>query len=243
MNAAPDGYALYYGAAVPISPIFLKNNFIEADKSFSPVSNILVTPFVFGTSGKLPINSLQDLQAYSKANPGKLNFGSSASNQVMLMEVLKARAGITYVNIPYNGGSGALIRAMLGGEISIALSNPSGWGSTFKAGTVRPLFVTTAKRIPSMPTIPTAAEIGIPNFVVGHNIGLWAPRGTPSTVIQQLSALAIAAVRSPEIAEKLRGDAIGVEPYESTPEEQLRIYAEESKFFSDAARLSNFQPR
>jgi tripartite-type tricarboxylate transporter receptor subunit TctC len=241
-KAKPDGYTLYHGPASAISPLFNKNNGVDVGRSFVPVSNLAAAPYVFFTSAKLPVTTLPELVAWSKANPGKLNLGSGAVNTAILGAVLKAKTGLIYENIFYKG-SGPIVPALLNGEVGFtATISTSAVMPHVRAGTVRTLFVTSPARFPPMPDVPTAAELGLQNFDAGTLLGLWAPQGTPREIVDKLSAAAAAAVRTPEVRAKLRAETVGIEPDGSTPDELLRLYNEEVRFWTEAARLSNYQP-
>lgn len=241
-KAKPDGYTLYHGPASAISPLFNKNNGVDVVKAFLPISNLATAPYIFYVSAKLPVTSLQELVAWSKSNPGKLNLGSGAANTAILGAVLKARTGLVYENVPYKG-AGPIVSAMLNGEVGFTATISSGnFTPHVRAGNVRTLFVTSASRFPLMPDVPTAAEVGLRNFEAGTLLGMWAPQGTPKEIIAKLSAAAAAAVKTSEVRAKLRAEAVGIESDGSTPEELLRLYNEEVRFWTEAARLSNYQP-
>ena len=192
-------------------------------------------------SAQAPVKTWAELLAYSKANAGKLNHGSPSASGTQLAEVLKARTGLSFTNIPYPG-SGPIFAGMLSGEISFVVGAPAGWSPHYNSGAVRPLFFISAKRLPALPNVPTNAELGIQSMTVGTALGLWAPRDTPRAIIQKLNEAGVASVRAPEIADKLRSEQILAEPMGSTPEEQIRIHQEELKVFTEGARLANSKP-
>lgn len=241
IKAPPDGYTLLYGSAMTPSPMFNKNNPVEVPKSLVAVSNLVFSPYAFYMSAKLPVNSLPELIAWSKANPGKLNFASATPAFAMLAEGLKARTGLDYFDIRYKG-TDFVINATISGEVGLASSVLTGWAAHAAAGKIKALFIMTAQRSELWPELPTAAELGIKDFVAGVNLGLWAPIGTPRDVVQRLNSAAVASVNSPQVAARLRSQAIGGEPIGSTPEEHLRMVDSETRFWSDLIRLSKFQP-
>jgi tripartite-type tricarboxylate transporter receptor subunit TctC len=242
VNARPDGYTLYYGSTSAMSPLFNKNNGVDAAKSLAPVSNFASVPYIVYANAKLPVQSMGDLVAWSKANPGKLNLGSGAVNAAILGSVLAARTGLVYVNIPYKG-SGQLAPALISGDVGFTITaSSSNFTPHVRAGSVRALFVTKNNRFAVMSNVPTSAEFGVPDLVALTNMGLWAPLTTPKEIIQQLSAAGIAAVKLPEVQERFRSEAIAAEPEGSTPEELLRAFAEEMDFWREAARISKYRP-
>lgn len=242
VKAAADGYTLYYGPASAISPLFNKNGGVDVGKYLAPVSNFASAPYIFYANAKLPAGSIRELVAWSKSNPGKLFLGSGAVNTAILGAVLKARTGLNYENIFYKG-SGPIVAALINGEVGLTATISSGsFASQVRAGAIRPLFVTKKTRSTLFPNLPTAAEFGIPNLFAGTILGLWAPLSTPKDIIQGLSAAAAAAIKTPAISEKLKGEAIAVEPDGSSPEELLDLYNQEITFWSEAARLAKYKP-
>jgi tripartite-type tricarboxylate transporter receptor subunit TctC len=238
-GAPPDGYTLFFGSATNISPVFVKENSVDAAKELAPISNLFTAPYGFFVSAKQPFASWQEVVAYAKANPGKANFGSTAFITDLLMNVLKNRSGIDYTVVTYKGGP-ELLRALVSGEVDFTIIVPSVLVGPTQAGSVRALFSTRA--FAQLPNMPTAAAIGIPNFDVVANQGLWAPHGTPRDIAQNLSAAAAAAAKAPDVSEQAR-KAFGGETLGTTPEEQMRTYESDLKFWQEAARLSNFKPQ
>lgn len=241
IKSPPDGYTLLYGSAMTPSPLFNKNNPIDLPKSLVTISHLVSSPYAFYMSAKLPVNSLQELIAWSKANPGKLNFASATPAFALLAEGLKTRTGLDYFDIRYKG-TDFTINATISGEVGLAASVLTGWSAHAAAGTVKPLFIMTAQRSELWRELPTAAELGIKDFVAGVNFGLWAPLGTPRDIVQKLNLAAVAAVTSPQVATRLRSQAIGGEPIGSSPEEHLRMVENEIRFWSELVRVSRFQP-
>jgi tripartite-type tricarboxylate transporter receptor subunit TctC len=238
VNSPPDGYALFFGST-SISPVFLKNNAVDASKELTPVSRIYESPFTVFVTAKQPFKSWPELVAYAKANPGKANFASLASLSNLLMSVLQRRADIAYTIVPYKGNVD-VVKALVSGEADFTVSTPATLVSSVQAGTVRALFTT--KRIAALPEVPTASEAGIPNYEVVANGTLWAPRGTPRDVVQRLSAAVASAVSAPGIAEQGR-KSFGFDIVSTTPEEELRKYEAEMAFWREAARQANFEPQ
>jgi tripartite-type tricarboxylate transporter receptor subunit TctC len=238
-KAAPDGYTLFFGAASGIAPIFQKNG-VFLGKAFLPVSRVMYQPFIWYVSGTLPVRNLQELVAYSKANPGKLNFGGPGASLPMLAALLKARTGVDYVNVPYKS-TGQVVAAMLTGEVAFTTNFVVGFAEHIQSGKIRPLFVMAPQRFPLMPSAPSSTEVGYPDLVASANYGLWAPLGTPAAIVNRLSADVAATVRDAELAKRMR-DGLGGEPDGSTPAEQLRIYDEEIKFWADLAKALNYEP-
>jgi tripartite-type tricarboxylate transporter receptor subunit TctC len=237
-SAAPDGYTLFLGSPINISPVFLKNNAVDAGKELSPVSRVYTSPFMVFVSAKQPFKSWADIVAYAKANPGKANFGTVASLTTLLMGVLKTRSGIDYTVIPYKANAD-LIKAMTVGDVDFTVLTPPPFLSSLQAGTVRALFGT--QRFALLPNVPSAADAGIPNFDLVTNGGIWAPHDTPRDVVQKLSTAVAAAAKAPDIIEQSRKN-FGLDIVSTTPAEELHNYQTEMRFWEEAARLANFQP-
>ncbi len=201
---------------------------------------MMVGAAVFYGRGSLPVRSLQDLVAYSKANPGKLTFGTPAPNYDLIMVMIKKSTGLEYLGIPYykTQDSGP---PLLAEEVDFVASSASKFTSQLPTGRVRALFATSRSSL--LPDTPSLADLGLPGFEdAGVNWGLWAPNATPRNVIQVLNSAAIAAIKIPEISAKLVA-ATGYNPTGSTAEEQMRIYNASVGFLQEAARLANFQPQ
>ena len=222
----PDGYNILFGNVTSFHPVFLKEG-IDAAKVFDPITNLQVGGLIFASKPNAPWNNLQELVAWSKANPGKLNFGSLASSADLYVQMLKAKTGLDYVSVNYKGDA-PLISALMSGEADVGLSNTLVVVPQAQAGKVKALWVSRSSRSSVAPTLPTLAELGVPGVVWEFYLGLWAPKGTPRAVIQRLNAAGVAAVKQPEIIEQYRkfgADAVG-----NSPEDVLAAYNNEMKF-------------
>ncbi len=239
-GSAPDGYTLNYNS-ITIHPIFNKNNAVDAAKELAPVSQFVQTPVFLFARTSLPVTTLQELVAYGKANPNNIKYGTSNPTINLGFEMLKVRTGLAALDVPYKASSPTIL-AMLASEVDMTFSSPGVFLPHVEAGKLRAIFVASNKRSPILPNVPSASEIGIPNFELAVNNNLWAPVGTPRDVVTKLSEAAAAALRMPTIVDFIR-KGIGSEPVGSTPEEQLRTFESEVKFWSEAARLANYQPQ
>lgn len=241
VKAEPDGYTLSFGNALSMHRILNKNSAIDASKELQPISNMVQGATAVVVRADLPIRTAQDLLAYARANPGKLNYGATGATNEMNSEVLRIKHGIQFTSVPFKGEA-PQNTALLAGDIDFTTSSVLGIMQQIRAGKVRALFVTTSsKRLASLPDVPTAAEAGVPSFVFEFNWGLWAPLNTPAAIVKRLSDEAQAVARLPEFADGLR--KLGLEPVGSTPEEQLKTFNAEVAFWSEAARLAKFEPQ
>jgi tripartite-type tricarboxylate transporter receptor subunit TctC len=238
-SAAPDGYNLLVGG-MGMSSTFVASNAVNPEKDLLPVSNLQNGAFFLFVRSSLPVRSLAELIAWSKANPGKLNYGASSSLTTLAAEALKLKTGVTFAVIPYKGAA-PIVPAMLSGDADFTIDSLPTFQPQVQADKVRVLIVTSAKRSPMLPSVPSAAEAGLGEFESGFYLGLWAPLGTPRDAIQRLSSETAAVMKIPEVVEHLR--SIGTEAVGSTPEELLRTHLALNRVLDDAARASGFQPQ
>jgi tripartite-type tricarboxylate transporter receptor subunit TctC len=173
-------------------------------KDFTPVTLVASVPNILVVPPSLPVNSVKDLIAYLKANPDKANFASSGSGTSIHLsgELFKIRTGVAMTHIAYKGSPPALTDLM-GGQVQLMFDNLPTSLPYVKAGKLKALAVTTAKRIPALPNVPTVAESGLPGFETGSWFGLFAPAGTPKEIIARVDSEVRKMVQSPEMREKL----------------------------------------
>jgi tripartite-type tricarboxylate transporter receptor subunit TctC len=216
--AEPDGYTLLFGSSTTLAagPALYRNLGYDPVKSFVPVGMISSVPFVLAVAPHVPARTLADLVAYAKANPGKVNFGAPTGTLPHLTgEMLKMRAGIDIVHIPYKGAATA-ITDVLSGQMDMAFEPISVMVGHVREGKVIPLVVTGAERSPELPDVPTMIESGYPGFVSMSWTGIVAPAGTPPEVVAKLNRAVIDSFRSKEAADSLA--RLGAEPKFGTPE-------------------------
>lgn len=218
-RAKPDGYTLYMVAVTAaINQTLYKNIKFNLVKDFAPVALAVRVPNVLVLNPKVPANTVEELVAYGKANPGKLNFASSGSGTSIHMagELFKQSAGIDAVHIPYKGSAPA-ITDLVGGQVDYMFDNmPSAWPHV-EAGTLKALAVTTAQRSDTAPKLPTMQESGFPNFDVSSWFGVLAPAGTPADVVEKLNKAIRDALAKPAVREQLAG--LGAVPADTTPQQ------------------------
>ncbi|NWG74806.1 MAG: tripartite tricarboxylate transporter substrate binding protein [Rubrivivax sp.] len=222
-RAAPDGLTLGIAttASHGINPWLFARLPYDPAKDFAPITQMLRVPNVVvmnaETAQRLKIATLADLIAYAKANPAKLNYGSGGNGSAghLAGEMLKSRAGIFAVHIPYGGGAPAQL-ALLSGQVDFNIDNLATAAPNIRAGKLKALAVTTAQRAAVMPDVPTVAET-LPGFEIDTWWGLVAPAGTPRDKVRQLNAAFVAALNGAEV--KARFAALMAEPAPSTPEQ------------------------
>ena len=239
-KAAPDGRTLVFAsiASHGIIPALQNPPPYDPVVDFTPITLVASTPNVLLANAELPTRDVRELIAMARAEPGKINFGSTShgGSPHMSGELLESMADIKMQHVPYKGGAPMLIDLM-GGQIPIAFDNLPSSMTYIKAGKVRALAVTTAKRWPGAPEIPTMAEAGVPGYEVDAWFGLLAPAGTPRAVIDELNRNVIAVLKTPEV-EKLFFEQ-GALPVGNTPEEFGAFIRAELAKWSKVAKTNN----
>ena len=235
-RSAPDGYTLVFAsiASHGILPVLQKPAPYDAIKDFSPITLVANTPNVLVANIQQPIKSLAELLAAAKAKPGSINFGSTSlgGSPHMGGELLKTMAGIDIVHVPYKGG-GPMLIDLMGGQVQVAFDNLPSSINHIRAGKIRALAVTTAKRWPGAPDIPTMAEAGVPGYESGAWFGLLAPANTPKPIVEMLQKHVAAILKLPEV-EKMFLEQ-GAEPVGNTPEQFAKVIASELQKWAKVA--------
>ena len=188
-RAAPDGHTILFGslATHAIAPGVYRKMAYDALKDFVPVMQVTSSPLLVTGSAKLSASTLAELIATAKAQPGKLNYGSTGNGTAVHLagEVLKASAGLDVMHVPYKGGPDA-IQALITGDVAFMVANLELALPQVRGGRVRALAVTGSRRIAALPDVPTLREAGIPGTEVTTWFGLFAPAGTPKAVVDRL---------------------------------------------------------
>ena len=204
-SAPADGYTLLLAAApITMTRFLYKGLKFDVLKSFEPIANVMNAPAVLAVSKKLPVTDLKSLIALAKQKPGSLTFGSTGpgGSQHLAGELLKQKAGIDMLHVPYKGASGAMTDLMAGNVDMVFVTSMSALPA-LKSGNPRPLAVASKKRLPQMPNVPTMDESGLPGFEADSWNGLLAPAGTPAPILDRLNAEVNKALASPEVRDKL----------------------------------------
>lgn len=218
-KSPPDGYTLLMANLGPnaINPVIYKKLPYDAIKDFSAITLTTIVPQFIVVSPSLPIYSVNDLIAYAKANPGKVTFasaGNGASNHLS-GELFNAMAGIKMQHIPYKGDAPGLVDVMAG-QVTVALPTAIAAAPHVRSGKLRALAVTSTKRLPSFPDVPTVSET-LPGFEAVSWGGVMVPAGTPQPIINRLNTEILNILKMPDIAEKLNG--LGAEIVGSSPQQ------------------------
>lgn len=218
-KSPPDGYTvLLYSVHGAVAASAYKNLSYDLERDLVPVTTAAIFPDVLVAANRVPAKTLPELLAFAKANPGKINCGSAGNgtSRHLSCEMFALQAGITATHVPYKG-TGPATTALLAGEIDYIFEALGSASSFIRAGSVRPIMVTSAKRSPSFPEIPTAIESGMAGFEITSWYGLWFPAGTPRAIVQKLQAAVAKAFEDPEMKELWF--KLGAEPGGSSPEE------------------------
>jgi len=222
-KSAPDGYTLLVGSiANATNMVVYKNLGYDTLRDFAPVTQLMSAPSVLAVHPSFPAKNLQELIAAAKRDPGKYAFASSGSggSPHLAGEMLKLRAGIDLIHVPYKGAAPAL-SDLLGGQVQIAFQTALSAVPHLQSGQLRAVAVAANKRLAQLPGVPTMAEAGMPDFEVSSWNGLFAPAKTPPEIIARLHGAAVKALAAPDVREKLT--AQGAEAVGSTPDE-FRAY-------------------
>jgi tripartite-type tricarboxylate transporter receptor subunit TctC len=218
-KSPPDGYTLLMGTANShgINSALQTNLSYDAVKDFAPITVVASTPNVVIVNAKLPVRSLADLVTLAKADPGKLNYGSTSpgGSPHMSAELLQAMTGTRMTHVPYKGAA-PMLTDLVAGTIQVGFDNlPSSMGM-IQSGDVRALAVTTPERWPGTPDLPTVAESGVPEYEVSGWFGLLAPAGTPAAIVDRIQTTVAEAVRKPGVGEQFA--AAGAKPVANRPD-------------------------
>jgi tripartite-type tricarboxylate transporter receptor subunit TctC len=238
-KAAPDGYTMGLGAAGALAAnvsLYPKMSY-DPVKDFAPVSNVAFVPFLLIANPSLPANNLQELVALASAKPGELMLGYGGNGTAMHLsgELFKLMAKIQLVNVPYKGSGPAAVDT-IGGQLPLAMVDVASAITQVKAGRLKALAVTTAKRISAAPDVPTFAEAGLPGYEATGWFGVVMPAGTPTDIVGRMNAELVAALKRQEIRERVI--AAGAEPSPSTPEEFGALIRSEIVKWADVVKAS-----
>jgi tripartite-type tricarboxylate transporter receptor subunit TctC len=206
-------------------------------KDFVAITLIARVPNLLVVNPTIPANNVAELIALLKANPGKYTFASSGNgtSQHLSGELFKTMAGVDMQHIPYKGSPPAL-QDVVGGQVSMTFDNITTAWPLAKAGKLRPLAVTTARRSAIAPEVPTLAEAGLPGFEVGSWQGVFAPAGTPPDVVKRLNTEIVKILNLPDVREKL--SVLGAEPVGNSQEEFSAMVKAEVVKWSDIVKKS-----
>jgi tripartite-type tricarboxylate transporter receptor subunit TctC len=240
IKSAPDGYTLLLTpASYTVNPSVYKLSF-DPLNDITPIAQISKGPYIVAVHPSVPAKTLKELIDYAKANPGKLSYASSGNGAHIHVatEYLLYTAGINIVHVPYKG-SGPALNDTVGGQVQMIFGSVATALQYVKSGRLRPLAVTTPKRIAAAPDVPTVAESGYPGWEVTNWHGLVGPKGLPKDIVQRLNKEVNVAVHSSEMVKVLSGD--GLEPAGGTPEELAALLKSEVARWAEVVKRAKIK--
>ena len=241
-KAPPDGHTLLLATtALSISPSVFAQTGYDALRDLAPITMVSTIPNVLVVHPDVPAKTIGEFIAHLRANPGKLNFAApgASSGQRMTFELIKQVTNTDIVMVPYAGGAPAL-QAVLGGQVQAMIVNVVEATGHVRAGKLRALAVTTAKRAPMLPDVPTLAETVAPKVDTSVWQGLLAPAGTPAPVIQKIRSDTAAVLAMRDVQDKLAG--MGMEIVPGSPDEFAKFLRDDIETWRRVARAAAIQP-
>jgi tripartite-type tricarboxylate transporter receptor subunit TctC len=241
-RSAPDGYTLGLNSAssVSIAPFSVAKMPYDPNKDFALITTVVRVPEVLAVNPALPVNTFAELIAYAKANPGKVNYGSAGSGSITHLagELLKVEAGIDMVHVPYKGAAPA-VTDLLSGQVQMGIFDVPVLLSHIRAGKLKALAITSAKRAATLPDVQTTGEAGYPKVLSDNWYGLVGPAGLPPAILKRIHAAAISALNTPELIEQY-AKVSGV-PMPSSPEEYAVYLVQEQKKWGTVVKAIGFK--
>jgi tripartite-type tricarboxylate transporter receptor subunit TctC len=240
IKSAPDGYTLLLTpASYTVNPSVYKLSF-DPLNDITPIAQISKGPYVVAVHPSVPAKTLKELVAYAKANPGKLSYASSGNGAHIHVatEYFLYTAGINIVHVPYKG-TGPALNDTVGGQVQMIFGSVASALQYVKSGRLRPLAVTTPKRIAAAPDVPTVSESGYPGWEVTNWHGLVGPKGLPKDILQRLNKEVNGSVHSDEVKKVLSSD--GLEPAGGTPEEFAALLKAEVARWAQVVKRANIK--
>ena len=231
-KAKPDGYTLLMGAVHhTIATSVYKKLPYDFQKDLLPITTVALVPNVLVVNAAMPAKNVGELLALAKASPGKFTYGSAGNGTAhhLIGAQFEAMGGVQLLHVPYKG-SGPLVTDLLGGQISMSFDTITPVLAHIRAGKLRALAITTNKRSPALPDVPTLDETGLKGFNLGTWFGVMAPAGTPKEVVGRLNSELVKIIHSPEF--KKRMDEIGAEPIGNTPEQMGQQIRDDTERFA-----------
>lgn len=241
-KATPDGYTLLMGSITTnaVNPVLYKKLPYDHIRDFAAISMIGTVPNVLVVHGSMPVKSVKEFLSYAKANPGKVSYGSSGIGSAthLSMALISSMTGVSMLHVPYKG-AGAAVADVLGGQLQALCSSLAGLLPHIKSGRVRALGVSTTKRNPQLPEVPTLAESGVPGYEVTVWYGWFAPVKTPAAIIARLNAETVKALNNAELKDRLTLQ--GLDVGSSTPDELTAFVKAETVKWAKVVKESGAQ--
>jgi tripartite-type tricarboxylate transporter receptor subunit TctC len=241
-NSPADGYTFMVtdGSMFSINPLLYKDLAYDRDKDFTSVASLAVAPLFLAVHPKVPVATLNEFIAHAKANPGKLNYGSSGigSTHHLTMEAMKAALGLDLAHIPYKG-TGQSVPALIGGQVEALFSAYPSLVQFVKENRVKLIASNASKRSPLAPDVPAIAEV-IPGFDYAVLIGVLARSGTPQPAIDKIATEMSNVLKQPEVVQRFT--ALGIEPTWQSPQDYARTIKAENERMAKAVQAAALKP-
>ena len=238
-RAAPDGYTLFMGTVGThaINATLYKKLPFDHVKDFAPLTRVAMVPNLLVAHPSQPYKTVKELIAYAKANPKKINYGSSGNGSSIHLSgaLFESMAKVEMTHVPYKGSAPA-VADLLGGQIAIMFDNMPSALQHVKSGKLRALGVTSAKRSAELPDVPTIAEAGVPGYEATSWFGMFAPAKTPAEVTTKLHGVIVKALNDPEVKKKISEQ--GAEPHPESPTEFATFIRNETAKWGKVVRDS-----
>jgi tripartite-type tricarboxylate transporter receptor subunit TctC len=238
-KSAPDGYTLLVAdvGQVAINPHIFSRLPYDPQKDLTPVTLIGTSRLFLCLHPSVPASTFQEFVAYVKSHPGKVNYGSSGVGSIhhLATEALNAALGLSMTHVPYKG-MGQAVPALVAGEVTVLYSALPAIESYIRAGKLKMVAVSTARRSPEAPEIPTVAELGVPGYDFAPEIGILAPAGTPAAVVQKLAAELGKAARHPDTVKRFT--QLGIDAVGSTPAEYAAAIRASDQRYAEVVKVS-----
>lgn len=238
-RAQPDGYTLLLGLAAPqtLNHHIYKTRY-DGVKDFTHITLVNSNPMMLMANPSLPVSNVKELIALAKAQPGKLNFSGAGGLTSYSGEIFKQMAGVDMMHIQYKGGAPA-VTAAVAGEVQLTFANYSDALQWIGTGRLKPIALTSAKRYPQTPDVPTIAESGLPGYAVEGWSGLHAPAGTPPEIVNRIQQALRDGFKKPDVIKKF--EQIGAVPGGNSPEEFTKFVTAESKKWGDFVKRTGIK--
>ena len=244
-KSAPDGYTVFLGnvGSIAINPGVYPNLSIAPTKDFIAVGQVVDVPSILIVHPSVPAGTVKELVDYAKANQGKLNYASPGSGSLdrLEMELFRKMNGLDMVHIPYKGGAGPATAGLMGGETNLMFATAASAMPGIKAGRLKPLAVTSTRRIETLPQVPTVQEAGFADLVAGSWQGIFVPTGTPREVVERLFPVINQVMKDAEVVTRLKNGGAEAVTSES-PAAFQKFVAAETERWARIAKDANATP-
>ena len=241
-RSAPDGLTLVMGSSSTfgVNPSIYPNLKYDAIKDFTPISMVSYAPNVLVVHPLVAAKTASQLITYAKANPGKLAYASSGYGGAphLAAELFKLEAGVDLLHVPYRG-TGQALADLVAGQVQLSFGTSLALMPFIKSGQVRPLAVTSPRRLPALPEVPTMSEVGLPSVSAMSWNGLLVPAGTPKNIVVRLNQALVRVVESAEFTRDMA--KLGAEPMANTPEEFAAFIRREIDTWANVIKVSNIK--